>query len=139
MIDYLLIELDKPTSWIYWIILTAVIFVMWRTLKLFTLLKDAGVETASLFSEKTKPFASAAIEACPIAGLAGTFAAVTSALTSNLSNKSNGEFIEHVTSVLGVALPTSLAGMLISLLCMLLVASSEYLLEKHLTNTDHVT
>lgn len=137
MFNYLLIELNKSTGWIYGIILISVTFTLWRTLKLAVLLKEDGFDAAKLFDEKTKSFAAAAIEACPIAGLAGTFAAVTSALTSDLSDKNNIEFIAHVTSVLGLALPTTLAGMLMSLLCMILVSGSHYQLEKHQANSHH--
>jgi len=121
-------KMAESTGWIYLIMLAATTFVIARTLMLLVLHRQKNFVRLQQLHEKTASYAMVAIEACPIAGLAGTFAALTSALsTQGIDGKE--EFITHMTSVFGLALPTTLAGMLTSLFCMVLVAYGHYRLE----------
>ncbi len=122
-------EFSKNTWWIYAIIMTATTFVFWRFISVFVLFCQNNIHRLNDFSKKTESSTAIAIEACPIAGLVGTFAALTSALAENSATDSQA-FIFHITQTLGLALPTTLAGMLMALICMVLAALTEYLCVK---------
>lgn len=134
--DYFYIEMRKGTYWVYLILVVAVTYtIQWAAQVVFLLTRESAI-AAKHYVDNSLGMIRVAIEACPIAGLVGTFAALTSALRSDVSRGASESFIAHITGVLGVALPTTLAGMLSALLCMVIVAGVERKLGRNLGDKD---